>query len=251
MYARRMPGQSDREVAERLVRAAGEIAVSRRGREAGVKGLATDVVTEADVRAEAAMVELLRAERPDDGVLGEEGAAVPGGGRSWLLDPVDGTLNYARGLPAWCSAACLLDGSGAVASAVFDPVAGELFSAARGAPSAAPDATTLREAVVATFVDMRRRDDEVAVGVERVLRSVGALRSVGCGTLELAWVAGGRLDGWVQADVEPWDWHPGALLVAEAGGAVVESGRWRVAARSVALADSLVACVGAGELPPV
>jgi myo-inositol-1(or 4)-monophosphatase len=240
---------SDRELAERLVRAAGSVALASRGGAVGVKGLATDVVTEADLRAEAAMVELLRAERPGDGVRGEEGASVAGGSaRSWLLDPVDGTLNYARGLPAWCSAACLLDGSGAVASAVFDPVAGELFSAARGAPTAAPDATTLSEAVVATFVDMRRRDDEVAVGIERVLRSVGALRSVGSGTLELAWVAAGRLDAWVQADVEPWDWYPGALLVAEAGGAVVESGRWRVAARSCSLADELVACVGAGEL---
>ena len=116
---------SDRELAERLVRAAGSVALASRGGAVGVKGLATDVVTEADLRAEAAMVELLRAERPRDGVRGEEGASVAGGSaRSWLLDPVDGTLNYARGLPAWCSAACLLDGSGAVASAVFDPVAG-------------------------------------------------------------------------------------------------------------------------------
>jgi myo-inositol-1(or 4)-monophosphatase len=240
---------SDRELAERLVRAAGSVALSLRGGAVGVKGLATDVVTEADLRAEAAMVELLRAERSGDGVRGEEGASLAGGGsRTWLLDPVDGTLNYARGLPAWCSAACVVDGSGALASAVFDPVARELFSAARSAPVAASDATTLSEAVVATFVDMRRRDDAVVAGVERVLRSVGALRSVGCGTLELAWVAEGRLDAWVQADVEPWDWHPGALLVAQAGGAVVESGRWRVAARSVALADELLVCVGAGEL---
>ena len=59
---------------------------------------------------------------------------------------------------------------------------------------------------------------------------LGALRAVGCGTLELAWVAAGRLHGWVQADVEPWDWHPGALLVAEAGGAARVTGRWHVAA---------------------
>jgi len=238
---------SDRELAERLVRAAGSVALASRGGAVGVKGLATDVVTEADLRAEAAMVELLRAERPRDGVRGEEGASVAGGGaRSWLLDPVDGTLNYARGLPAWCSAACLLDGDGALASAVFDPVAGELFSAARDSSSpAAGDAPALSDAVVATFVDVRRRDDRVSAGIERVLRSVGALRSVGCGTLELAWVAAGRLDAWVQADVEPWDWHPGALLVAEAGGAVRAAGRWRVAARSAALAEELVGCVGA------
>jgi myo-inositol-1(or 4)-monophosphatase len=243
VYARRMP--DDRELAERLVRAAGEIALALRGGPVGSKGVATDVVTEADVRAEAAMVELLRSERPGDGVLGEEGAAVAGGGRSWLLDPVDGTLNYARGLPAWCSAACLVDSGGPLACAVLDPVAGELWSAARGASAAVVQAPVLADAVVATFVDVRRRDAVVMAGIERVLRAAGALRSVGCGTLELAWVAAGRLDGWVQADVEPWDWHPGALLVACAGGAVVEAGRWRVAARSVALANELVACVAA------
>jgi myo-inositol-1(or 4)-monophosphatase len=240
---------SDRELAERLVRAAGSVALELRGGLVATKGLATDVVTEADVRAEAAMAELLRAERPGDGVRGEEGAAVAGdGGREWLLDPVDGTLNYARGLPAWCSAACLVDGSGALACAVLDPVAGELFSAARGEAAPAPAAPALGDAVVATFVDVRRRDDAVAAGIERVLRRVGSMRSAGSGTLELAWVAEGRLDGWVQADVEPWDWHPGALLVAAAGGAVREAGRWRVAARSAALADELAACVGTGEL---
>jgi myo-inositol-1(or 4)-monophosphatase len=240
---------SDRALAERLVRVAGEVALGLRGGPAGVKGLATDVVTEADVRAEAALVELLRAERPGDGVVGEEGTVVAGGRRRWLLDPVDGTLNYARGLPAWCSAACVLDDGGALACAVFDPVAGELFSAARGegAPPASGGAPALSEAVVATFVDVRRRDDEVAVGIERLLRRIGALRAVGCGTLELAWVAAGRLDGWVQAGVEPWDWHPGALLVAEAGGCVRVSGRWSVAARSEALANEIVACVGADE----
>jgi len=242
---------SDRELAERLVRAAGDIALELRGGVVQSKGAATDVVTEADRRAEAAMVELLRAERPADGVVGEEGAAVAGsGGRSWLLDPVDGTLNYARALPAWCAAACLVDGSGALACAVFDPVADELFSAARGAGAPRPvaGAPGLSEAVVATFVDVRRRDAVVTAGTERLLRRVGALRAVGCGTLELAWVALGRLDGWVQADVEPWDWHPGALLVSEAGGCAQVSGRWFAAARSPALVRELVACVeGAGE----
>ena len=132
---------------------------------------------------------------------------------------------------------------------MLDGVTGELWSAARGEGAAgALDAPPLGDAVVATFVDVRRRDAEVSSGIERVLREVGALRSVGCGTLELAWVAAGRLDAWVQADVEPWDWHPGALLVASAGGAVRVVGRWHVAARSAVLADELVACVGAGEL---
>jgi myo-inositol-1(or 4)-monophosphatase len=241
---------SDRELAELLVRLAGEIALDLRGGAVESKGGATDVVTAADRQAEAAMVVLLHKERPDDAVLGEEGADVAGDRRRWLLDPVDGTLNYARGLPAWCAAACLADGDRPLASAVFDPVSGELFSAARGEGATVDGvalggggATALEDAVVATFVDERRRDGAIARGTERLLRRVGALRAVGCGTLELAWVAAGRLDGWVQADVEPWDWHPGALLVAESGGAVLVSGRWRVAAGDPALAEELLGCV--------
>jgi myo-inositol-1(or 4)-monophosphatase len=239
---------ADRALAERLVRVAGEIALELRGGAAEVKGDATDVVTEADRRAEAAMCELLRTERPGDAVVGEEGAAVAGGDRRWLLDPVDGTLNYALGLPAWCAAVALLDGDGAIASAVYDPVADELFSAARGhggalngAPLRADGPAALGDAVVATFVDVRRRDGAIAGGTERLLREVGALRAVGCGTLELAWVAAGRLHGWVQADVEPWDWHPGALLVAEAGGAARVTGRWHVAAAREELRAAIVA----------
>jgi myo-inositol-1(or 4)-monophosphatase len=247
---------SDRALAERLVRVAGAIALDLRGGAAEPKGGATDVVTEADRRAEAAMSELLRAERPGDGVLGEEGAAAGGdGGRRWLLDPVDGTLNYASGLPAWCAAVALLDAGGAAVSAVYDPVADELFAAARdqgatlnGAPlRVAAASPRLADAVVATFVDVRRRDEEVAGGTERLLRAVGALRAVGCGSLELAWVAAGRLHGWVQADVEPWDWHPGALLVAEAGGVARVGGRWHVAAACPSLADEVLGA--AGRLP--
>jgi myo-inositol-1(or 4)-monophosphatase len=239
---------ADRALAERLVRAAGTIALDLRGGRVELKCGATDVVTEADRRAEAALVALIRAERPGDAVVGEEGAAVAGGERRWLLDPVDGTLNFARGLPAWCAAVALLDADGPVASAIHDPIADELFSAARGegatlngAPLRTTAAPALGDAVVATFVDARRRDLAIVDGTERLLREVGALRAVGCGSLELAWIAAGRLHGWVQADVEPWDWHPGALLVAEAGGATQVSGRWFAAAADDALLAAVVA----------
>ncbi len=231
-------------MAERLVRTAGAIALGLRGGAVEVKGDATDVVTEADRRAEAAMLALLRDERPDDGVLGEEGAAVAGDGRRWLLDPVDGTLNFATGLPAWCTAAALVDERGGLASAVYDPVADELFSAARGTGTATlGTAPPLGEATVATFVDIRRRDPAITRGTAALLERVGALRAAGCGSLELAWVAAGRLHGWIQADVEPWDWHPGALLVAEAGGAIAVQGRWHVAAASAPLCDDLLSVV--------
>jgi myo-inositol-1(or 4)-monophosphatase len=238
---------TDRALAERLVRTAGAIALELRGGAAEVKGDATDVVTEADTRAEAAMQALLAAGRPDDGILGEEGAAVAGGRRRWLLDPVDGTLNYAAGVPAWCSATVVLDESGPLACAVFDAVHDELFSATRGegatvngTPLAVAAPPPLAEATVATFVDMRRRDADLAGRTNALVGRVGALRAVGCGSLELAWLAAGRLHGWLQADVEPWDWHPGALLVTEAGGRAHVAGRWFAAAAGPALLDELL-----------
>ena len=90
---------------------------------------------------------------------------------------------------------------------------------------------------------MRRRDAAIAAGTESLLRGVGALRAVGCGSLELAWLAAGRLHGWVQADVDPWDWFPGALIVAEAGGVARTAGRWCAAAGDAALHGEILAAV--------
>ena len=246
---------SDRELAERLVRAAGGIALELRGGGAEVKAEGpTDLVTEADRRAEALLLDLLREERPGDGVVGEEGAAVAAAGaRRWLLDPVDGTHNYARGVPLWCSAVALIDAEGPLACAVYDPERGELFSAARGegaalggAPLRPGGGAALGSASVAMFVDARRRDDGVLPVNAAVAGRVGALRCLGCGSLELAYVAAGRLDAWLQPDSEPWDWNPGALLVREAGGVARVEGRWHVASRSPALADELLALTAAG-----
>ena len=241
---------SDRALAERLVRLAGGIALELRGGAVEVKGDATDVVTEADRRAEAAQLELLQAERPGDGVLGEEGASVAGGARRWLLDPVDGTLNYARGLPAWCSAVVLMDGAGALAVRGVRPGRRRAVQRrARGGGDARRRAAARRPAAGAGGGGrghVRRRPPARARGHRRhrgAAARLGALRAVGCGTLELAWIAAGRLHGWVQAGTEPWDWHPGALLVAEAGGVARVTGTWHVAAAGPALADELDAAV--------
>ena len=218
-------------------------------------GGATDVVTEADRRAEAALLEVLGAERPDDAVTGEEGGAAgaEGAGRRWLLDPVDGTLNYASGQPAWCAAVALVEDGEPLACAVYDPVHDELWSAARGGGAtcngaplrASGDGRPLESATVAAFVDVRRRDPGIVAGTDALTRRVGALRALGCGSLELAWVAAGRWHGFTQADAEPWDWFPGALLVGEAGGAVGVRGRWSVAAADAPLRDTLLDCMGA------
>ena len=248
---------ADLDLAERVVRRAGGIALGLAGAALDIerKEAATDVATLADREAEAAAFTLLTAERPDDGVLGEEGSASDGE-RRWLVDALDGTLNFVSGVPGWCSAVALLGPDGPLVSAVWDPVRHELFSAARAAGAhldgrrlAVRERAELDEALVATYVFAPRLP---LPGVRPVLHElvdrVGAPRMLGSGTLELAWVAAGRLDGWVQADPYPWDWWPGALLVREAGGTAdavpVPPGAtpWHVAA-SVPLAGELAGLV--------
>lgn len=218
---------TDRELAAAAATAAARIALARQDGPLKVdaKLAPTDVVSEVDREAEAAAIALIAAERPADGYLGEEGASRPGE-RTWIVDALDGTLNYLQGLAGWCAAVALEDERGPLVAAVCDPVRGELFTAARGegaacngAPIAVADAVTLDEAVVATFLHAPKRGlPGVVPSLTRVLASAGSVRITGSGTLELAYVAAGRLHGWIQPATYRWDWVPGALLVTEAGG---------------------------------
>jgi len=195
-----------------------------------VKDSPTDFVSRADTASEAAIVALLRAERPRDGVLGEEGAsAESASGRRWVVDGIDGTFNFLSGIPHWCVAVGLEEAGAPVAGAVYDPTADELFAAGPGRPTTLDGATTtvragrsLEAAAVATFLE-RDVDRDLVLG--RLAGAVGVLRAGGAGTLELAWVAAGRVDAWAQPHVAPWDRVPGAALVRHAGGeAVVVAG---------------------------
>jgi myo-inositol-1(or 4)-monophosphatase len=223
---------SDRELAAAAAEAAAAVALERLGEAVGVaaKDAPTDVVSEVDRAAEAAAVAVISEARPADGYLGEEGAERMAGAheRMWVVDALDGTMNYLLGLQGWCAAVALEDEHGPLAAAVCDPVREELFTAARGdgatcngAPLRVTDTGphTLDEAVVATFLHAPKRDlPGVAATLQRVLQQVGSVRITGSGTLELAYVAAGRLHGWIQPATFRWDWVPGALLVTEAGG---------------------------------
>jgi myo-inositol-1(or 4)-monophosphatase len=256
----RLP-RADLEVAVALVEAAGAAVRAARERPVVVeaKTAATDVVTAADHAAEAAMVAILGAERPGDGILGEEGASADtgAGGRTWVLDALDGTLNFATGLGPYCCAAALVADGRALAVAVLDPIAGRRWTATAGEGAFADDAPIrargperLADAILATYAHPDRKGRAGVIdGFRALVEHAGMLRIIGSGTLDLAWVAEGRLHGWVQPGVEPWDWYPGALLVAEAGGVqaeVVRAGTpWRVAAANAALLDELVAVLAA------
>ncbi len=198
------------------------------------KSVAADLVTEADALAEAAAARTIAEYRPHDAILGEEGTSAGDSTRRWLIDGIDGTVAFASGLPGWCSAVALEDGKRPIVAAVVDAGTGELHTAQLGRPSRTiRRARPLDQAHVATFF---RQDRLVLPGVRdvahRLLDQAGLLRHAGPGTLELAWVAAGRLDAWIQPEVDPWDWVPGILLVLEAGGVartIQTEVRWHLA----------------------
>jgi fructose-1,6-bisphosphatase/inositol monophosphatase family enzyme len=240
----------DRQLAEALVRDAGTLAARMLadGVDVQHKTSISDVVSAADHAAEELVVSRLRAERPGDGIVGEEGTADSGAsGRTWFVDPVDGTYNFVSGLPAWCSAVAL----GEVVGAVYQPTADELWSGGpgrettrNGVPVPALADRPLAEVAVATYLHPTTLpDDSLREPLLRVMAGAATVRMLGSGSVELAAVAAGRLGASIQSDSLPWDWLPGAALVRGAGGRaeVVEVGgrRWHVAGNRRAVAEMI------------
>jgi myo-inositol-1(or 4)-monophosphatase len=262
---------TDLELAERAARVAGELLLERFGapaREVEVKSSSTDMVSAADRAAEDAIAELLRAERPEDGLLGEEGASVEGAsGRRWVIDPLDGTTNFLYGIPQWAVSVALEDSTGPLVGVVFNPPSAELFRAERGggcslgriAPQKASTSweplrirpcTDLSRSLLATgfgYDPERRRVQAQAIA--HVLPRVRDIRRAGAAALDLAWLAAGRLDGYWERGLEPWDWSAGRLLVTEAGGAIadLDGDPHGLAAASPTLLPELLALVSEAE----
>jgi len=215
-----------------------------------VKSSSTDMVSDADREAEQAIVELLQAERPDDGILGEEGAdEAAASGRRWVIDPLDGTTNFLYSYPAWAVSVALEDADGSLAGVVFDPSRGEMFAAERGGgatlngePIRVRTGASLDRALIATGfgydADRRGRQAEV---LRTVLPAVRDVRRAGAAAIDLAWVAAGRLDGYWERGLHRWDWAAGRLLVTEAGGEVrdLEDGPHGLVAAEPALVEAL------------
>ncbi len=241
----------DLELAADLVRDAGALAARMlaAGLDTEHKSSISDVVSAADRAAEDLVVQRLRAERPGDGIVGEEGSAHPGE-RTWYVDPVDGTYNFLSGLPTWCSAVALTDGDDCVLGAVYQPTAGELWLGGDDVPAQlngrelAPlvDAP-LSSLSVAMYLDPGTLPDDTArLPILRVMRAAATVRMLGSGSVELTAVAAGRLGLWAQIDSEPWDWLPGSTIVRAAGGATItfdhDGHRWHLAGPSSAVAEA-------------
>jgi myo-inositol-1(or 4)-monophosphatase len=193
---------------------------------------------------EELLVRELRSARPDDGLLGEEGGAIAGtSGLTWVIDPIDGTVNYLYGIPQWAVSIGLEDGSGAIVGVVYDPSKGELWQAVRGegaslngVPLACSTATDLAQSLVGTGFgyDARRRHAQ-SRAVADLLPKVRDIRRLGSGALDLCSVAAGRLDGYYEQGLSAWDLSAGELIAREAG-AVVTGLRGRDASYDLVLA---------------
>jgi myo-inositol-1(or 4)-monophosphatase len=214
-------------VAVEAARAAAAVLLERYEQAGGpsdlqTKSTPTDLVSAADLEAERAIRDVLARRRPDDAILGEEGDDVPGtSGLRWVVDPLDGTVNYLFGVPQWCvSVAC----EGRV-GVVLDPVRGECFEAVAGVsatlggeplrPSTRDDlSTALVGTGFAYDAAVRARQAEV---VRDVIPRVADIRRMGSAALDLAWTAAGRYDAFYERGVSAWDIAAGTMLCAAAG----------------------------------
>lgn len=213
-----------------LARQAGDILMRGRGMKITprYKG-EIDPVTEFDLEAEAALIEGLRCAFPQDSILAEERGAMGDSSMGWIIDPLDGTVNFARGIPIFCvSIAWGVDGRTEL-GVVYDPVHQELFSARAGGGAwlnggriAVSERDHLAESLVATGFPYDIREDpdnNLDHFADLSLRSMG-VRRLGAAALDLAYVAVGRFDAYWELRISPWDMAAGALLVQEAGGLV-------------------------------
>jgi myo-inositol-1(or 4)-monophosphatase len=196
----------------------GQVATSLKGRH--------DVVTAMDHDVERFIRDAIAARYPGDAIIGEEGGGRPGaGGRVWLIDPIDGTANYARGIPHYCVSIGYLEDGIPTVGALHDPSHDWLYSAARGEGAwrdderlAVSGCADLATATVECGWSTRRGTADYLALVARVLVAGCAIRRVGSGALGLADVAAGRSEAYCELHINAWDCAAGILLVREAGG---------------------------------
>ena len=234
-----MPYAAERLVAETAARAAADFIRSHAGTltEADLRHKTVhDLVTFVDEGAQRIILEHLAAAFPADAVVAEEsadGAPVPTQGRVWIVDPLDGTTNFTRGVPPYAVSVGLRHDAVGVVGVVLDVSSGELFAATRGegltvsgVAARVSETATLDAALVATgfpFRDYGYVDGYLAT-FERAIRATRGVRRHGAAAVDLAWTAAGRFDGYIEAGIAPWDVAAGIVLVEAAGGTV--TGLW-------------------------
>ncbi len=225
-------GRSALDVALEATRAAGEIIRGgwNSDRQITFKGRA-DIVTDIDVAAEKAVLEILTSAFPNFGILAEESQPVAGSSPyRWVVDPLDGTRNYAQSIPHFCTIVALADGDDIIAGVVYDPVREETFTAAlgqgaflNGSPISVTETTELSRSLLS--FDLGYVDEKAGLAID-LLRSLWpgmySVRLMGSAGLGVAYAASGRVDLFFHHSLSPWDIAAGLILAQEAGGRVVD-----------------------------
>jgi myo-inositol-1(or 4)-monophosphatase len=202
-------------------------------REIDRKSTSSDLVTDADQASEAFVVDRIRKAYPNHAILGEEGTGDRGllqqDGFVWVIDPLDGTVNYAHQLPMFAVSICLLHDQQPLIGAIYLPILDELFVAEKGngatcngTPIRVSSTKTLEDSVVATgfAYDKHISDRDNLDNVARFIKRLRGIRRMGAAAVDLAYTACGKLDGYWEDKIQPWDIAAGMLLVEEAGGRV-------------------------------
>ncbi|MGI8868886.1 MAG: inositol monophosphatase family protein [Mycobacteriales bacterium] len=217
-------------LAVETARAAGAELLRRYGRIEGLetKSTATDPVSDADRASERLIVDALAKARPDDAILGEEGTSRPGtSGIRWVVDPLDGTVNYLYGIDGWAVSIAAEDGDGRLVGVVHQPAENRIFSATRGGGAfvdrqrlRANDPVRMQQALLATGFSYRP-DRRAAIGgvIAGLLPQVRDIRRLGTASVDLCMVAAGMVDAYFEEGLNPWDVAAGALIATEAGAA--------------------------------
>jgi myo-inositol-1(or 4)-monophosphatase len=206
-----------------------------------------DYLTEVDGETEAFIAQQLLQIFPGDGFIGEESKARPAGegGAAWVVDPIDGTANFARGVPHFCVSIASVAAGKVEVGVIYDPMRDELFAARRGGGSRldgalvrVSGADSLANSSVEVGWNLRASADYYVDLLRRVVLTGAAPFRTGSGALALAYVAAGRLDGYVESHIMPWDCLAGILLTSEAGGYVNDY----LGAGGLAKGAPLIAC---------
>jgi myo-inositol-1(or 4)-monophosphatase len=213
---------------------------------------AIDLVTEVDLEVEQMFRALVTEHFPDHDVLAEEmDIASTGARHRWVFDPLDGTTNFAHGVPIFCASLALeIDGQ-AVVAAIFDPNRQELFTAEAGVGSwmngqrlkVSTTASVLESMLVTGFpYNIHQKADEFLKVFGQVLKQARAIRRLGSAAIDICWVAAGRMDGFWEASLKPWDTRAAALILEEAGGKVtgMDGKKWDPDAGHIVATNGLI-----------
>lgn len=252
------------ELAEKIASEAGELLMNRPPKfDLDEKSGVFDFATQMDHESEKLIVSRILSSRPEDGLLGEEGAnKESSSGITWVIDPIDGTVNYLYDIPGWCISIAAKDTNGPLVGVVYSPATNSLWKAARGlgaflnnSPIRCNEPIALNRALVGSgfAYDLERRKDQAKL-ISNLLPEIRDLRRLGACAVDICHVATGSLDAYFEAGVNEWDYAAAGLIATEAGAKIsVKSGIWNgekhlVIAAGPSLHAALEAHIHAAEI---